>query len=323
MSEQQCPEIHYKKEDGRVVVTGCYGIDGKLYIPDEIEGQMIEAIGPYAFSAGGDDTDSVFLSPDAEYLSERHRICMDEVEEIRLPMHVCEIGRYAFYRCRNLKKLILSDSLPDIGGGAFNGCRLGEVEIHFLKGGKSALKSIVDEIRFTVRAELHFHQKDGGEQTARVIFPEHYEEAVENTPARILETRRHGSGGYYRQCFYGRELDFKKYDELLPYAVAQEEVDTVIELALGRLMYPYRLSEAAKEAYAQYLHLHAEAAGRYVAETEAVKETRFLAERGYFTREALDQGVERASELGHTEFVGILMDERQKLSAGSRKSFEL
>ncbi len=152
MGEQLCPEIHYKKDGDRVVLTGCYGIDGKLYLPDEIEGHMVYGIGPYAFSEAKAEGDSVYLSPEAGYLSERHSICAEEVEEIRLPGQVREIGRDAFYRCRNLKKLILSDSLLDIGGGAFTGCRLREVEIHFYK---RSLPSSLSWMRFAIPCVRH------------------------------------------------------------------------------------------------------------------------------------------------------------------------
>lgn len=75
---------------------------------------------------------------------------------------------------------------------------------------------------------------------------EHYEEAVENTPARILETHHHGAGGYYRQCFYNRELDYKKYDEMFYHTVAEDTEETAVELALDRLRFPEELSEKNK-----------------------------------------------------------------------------
>lgn len=58
--------------------------------------------------------------------------------------------------------------------------------------------------------------------TARLMFPEFYEEGVENTPARILETHVHGSGILYRNCFQGRKIDFYQYDNAFPHAMAQE-----------------------------------------------------------------------------------------------------
>ena len=84
----------------------------------------------------------------AEALSGLHRLNMEAVTEIRLPRGVREIGRYAFYRCRNLRKLVLSDALREIGGGALTGCRIREVEIHFANGEQSALPSILDEMRY-------------------------------------------------------------------------------------------------------------------------------------------------------------------------------
>ena len=60
------------------------------------------------------------------------------------------------------------------------------------------------------RIDVVFYEGCGNEErgkiSARLVFPEHYEEAVENTPARILFTQHHGSGNNYRQCFYNKEM---------------------------------------------------------------------------------------------------------------------
>ena len=247
--------------------------------------------------------------------------------QIWLPSQVTEIGRYAFYRCRNLKRLILTDSLLDIGGGAFTGCRLEEVEIHFYQGERSCLKSIVDEIRFAIRAKLYYYKKEAGREeyieTAEVLFPEHYEEAVENTPARILETRRHGAGGYYRQCFYNRELDYKKYDELLYRTVAEESLQTAAELVLGRLRHPFRLAEDGREAYVSYLCAHREEAVKFLVETEDMEGMKFLAGQGYLTVSALDYALEWAAKSKKTEMLSLLMDEKQRLHPKKKKAFDL
>lgn len=323
MNKELCPEIHYRREGKKLILTGCYGIDGSIYIPDELDGQSIDEIGPYAFAEGVDGGDSVWFSEESEYVPERHRICTEEVIEIRLPGKITNVGRYAFYRCRNLKRLILTDSLSDIGGGALTGCHPAEVVNHFYKGEQSALKSILEEVRFSIRAVLYYHMADGGVREARVLFPEHYEEAVENTPARILETHHHGSGNYYRQCFYGRELDYRKYDELLPYAVSQEDEKTAAELVLGRLMYPYKLSEHARRAYEEYMHAHICRAVCYAVENDAKEVLHFLAQGRYMNQDALDAAVEKAAELGRTEITGMLMDEWQRGFAGRKKRFEL
>ena len=292
--EQICPKVPYKKTEKGIIITGGYDGDATLVLPDEIEGEPVAGIDDYAFARA------------------------ENLKEIWLPSFVTEIGRYAFYRCRELKKLILTDSLLDIGGGAFTGCGLSEVEIHFQSGEKSCLKSIVDEIRFAIRAELYY--KNG---VAKVLFPEHYEEAVENTPARILVTHHHGAGGYYRQCFYNRELDYKKYDELLFRTVVEEEPNIAAELVLNRLRYPFHLERKSKEAYEQYLKEHLEEGVKFLVETEDLDGFRFFCRENYWTEKTLGRAMEFAAQAQKTEILSFLMDEKHRRFPIKKKTFEL
>ena len=130
-------KIQYEKREDGICITGCGGEASVIEIPETIEGIKVTSVGAYAFAQ------------------------KQEVREIHLPDGVQEIGRYAFYRCRNLEKLGLSDGILEIGGGALNGCRPGQVEIHLRRGEASALKSIVEEVRFAIRATLHYHREDG------------------------------------------------------------------------------------------------------------------------------------------------------------------
>lgn len=326
MQQQYCPEIHYriKKED--IVLTGCYGTDGELYIPDALHGKVITEIGAYAFSEEVEEEVGASLawkSDMASFFSDRHRICKEEVLLVRLPRNICEIGRYAFYRCRNLRKLILSNDLLEIGGGVFTGCRLEEVEIHFYNGERSCLKSILEEIRFAIRAKLCYHKTDDSVETAVVLFPEHYEEAVENTPARMLETHHHGSGGYYRQCFYERKLDFHKYDALFWQAVTQEKPDIVIELAFSRLLYPLELLKKFQQEYEQYLYSQMEDVAQYVVQNESMKEIAYLTQHCLWTGQSLDRAIEAAGVMERTACLSVLMDIKQQMFPRQRQKFEL
>lgn len=341
---QICQEIHYRKTKNGVVVTGCYGTDGLVALPDQIDGMEVTGIADYTFAGnqgeacptgGGTPSDKVWESGQALPGSGRVRLGGGMVGEVRLPSHVTEIGRYAFYRCKNLKKLVLTDSLLEIGGGAFTGCRLPEVEIHFHKGEQSCLKSILDEIRFAVRVKLCYSPggnpakenaaggQEGTGETAQLLFPEHYEEAVENTPARILFTQHHGAGGYYRQCFYDRKLDFKKYDELFFHTVVQEKPEIAAELAFNRLRYPFRLAEGAREGYEAYVRDHLEEAADFLIGREDAEGIRFLASGGYWTEAALDYAVSAAAERKETEILSVLMDEKHRRYPRRRKRFEL
>lgn len=325
---QICPEIHYKNTKRGIVITGCYGTDGQVVLPDELEGRPVTEIAPYAFAENQEEEEVlVWKNENAGFGGDMQRICGTQVTEVWLPSKVTEIGRYAFYRCRNLRKLILTDSLLDIGGGALTGCNLSEVELYFYRGEKCCLKSIVDEMRFAIRARLYYYGENASGQEeavmAQVLFPEHYEEAVENTPARILFTRHHGVGGYYRQCFYDRKLDYKKYDELLFRTVAEEKPWVAAELVLNRLRYPYQLMQKAKEEYEQYMTAHIEDAADYLIEMEDIEGLAFLSDENYWTEAALNYAIQRATEGKKTEALSLLMDEKHRRYPKKRKTFEL
>lgn len=320
MSLEKCPKLYYRKNTTGLTLTACYGISGNLYLPDEIGGVPITEIAPYTFSENEiSEEDLVYLSEEAQFLQSMKRVKTTDVQEVRLPFEIREIGRYAFYRCRNLRKLILSDGILEIGGGALSGCRgIREVEIYFKRGEKSALKSILDEVRFEIHTMLYY--KDG---IAEIVFPEHYEEAVEDTPARQFVTEHHGSGGDYRQCFYQRELDFKKYDALLYRARAEETVSTISRMALGRLKYPYKLSDTAKAAYEKYLAENLQEVVCILVEKEDIEGLQFLAKARLWTEEALQNGIEKASEFRKTEILSFLMDEKHMCFPKKKKSFDL
>jgi len=320
MAAEVCPEIHYRKNEDEITITGCYGPAGVVVLPDEIKGLPVTAIEAYAFAEEAEEPEScVYLTEQADYISDRPRIGGDNLSELHLSRGIRQLGRYAFYRCSALSRLVMGNALLDIGGGALTGCRsVREVEIFFTGDAKSALRSLVSEERYTIHARLHY--PDG---EADVLFPEHYEEAEENTPARILYTVHHGSGGYYRQCFYDRELDFKKYDELLPYAVAEDHPETVVQLALGRLRFPYHLRASAGADYLDYLRQEIVAAAVYLAGKEDVESIRYLGRMGLWTKEAVEAGIDLASEEKKTGILSVFMEEKRKSGFSSKKTFQL
>ena len=293
-SNLNTPEIRYKKTGKGIVITEYFGTDSCVILPDEINGECVTGLDDYTFAR------NLF------------------VEEIWLPYKLEEIGRYAFYRCRNLRKLVMGDQLLDMGGGALTGCHLNEVEIFFEGGKKSCLKSVLEEMRYQIRVSLH-----GEDWEARLLFPEHYEEAVENTPARILETHHHGAGGYYRQCFYNRELDYKKYDEMFYHTVAEDTEETAVELAMNRLCFPAGLSEKNKTVYEEYIKEHMDKAAVYLVETEDIEGVRYLEQEKLWRESALQAGMDVAAREKKTDILSVLMDIRKTLFPKKKKTFEL
>lgn len=289
--------IHYKEEKEALRVTEIDDAEGEVILPDQVDGKKVTAIDGYVFSRS-------------------------KVASLTLPKYLKESGNYLFYRCFSLKKLRFSNGWDMVGSGTFTGCEIQKIIIDFYDGEKSCLKYILDEQRYFVEAILRYHKEDGEVKEARLVFPEHYEEAVENTPARIVMTHYHGSGGDYRQAFYDKEVNFLEYDSLLARAVAEESEETVTQMAACRLAYPYKLTDEAKERYLAYLKEHMECAVGIYMEKEDLKMFRFFAEEKLWSKEELELAIDLATKKKTMEILSFLMDTRQRQFPKKKKTFE-
>ena len=279
------------------------------------------------------------------------------VEEIHLPPYVRKIGAYGFYECEQLKRIYCYSRVLDLGAGLFAGVPAAEyLDITEFPGERSCLKEMLAELRQTLRVQLH-QMKDAesrkaavvsesgtevpvsghtvDEMEARLIFPEYYEDSVENTPARIVSIETHGCGHRYRYCFAGRVFQYRGYDELFPHVQVQEKEELVTELALGRLMYPRELSEKFREHYLDYVREHWKTAGKLLIQADRMQRGRVSnLEPGklpWLVDEILDQTsanladqlgelTSLAQEAGDTEMVSWLMERRHRLRTAAAAS---
>ena len=101
------PIYTYTLDDAnRATITGYNGSASALYIPGEIDGHEVVAIGDSAFE---DRTD---------------------LRTVMIPDSVTEMGGYAFNNCTNLSNVTLSKSLKYMGGRAFGSCeKITQIEI--------------------------------------------------------------------------------------------------------------------------------------------------------------------------------------------------
>ena len=198
------------------------------------------------------------------------------VEEIHLPPYVRKIGAYGFYECEQLKRIYCYSRVLDLGAGLFAGVPAVEyLDITEFPGERSCLKEMLAELRQTLRVQLHQMPAAASEAAeARLIFPEYYEDSVENTPARIVSIETHGCWHRYRYCFAGRVFQYRGYDELFPHVQVQEQEELVTELALGRLMYPRELSEKFREHYLNYVREHWKTAGKLLIQADRLQRNR-------------------------------------------------
>ena len=277
----------------------------------------------------------------------------DRLEELRLPAHLEKVGAYALYNCGKLKKLELYSTTLDWGAGVFTGCYgVEQVVVHVDENRKSCMREVLAELRQTLEiVYLTESEKSGSAErsadsdwpdavlsaaggtagrvwrgdapSARLIFPEFFEEAVENTPARILVTETHGCGQKYRNAFVSTQFQFREYDSLFPHVQVQEPEALVARLALGRLMYPYRLEERYAERYREYLEEHAAAAAGWAVENGDMQALEWIFARVSCDGEMIAGLLDVAGACHNGAAVSFLMNRRREAGAVTRKRFSL
>ena len=332
-------KIYYREKSGGIEILRCFGIEGRVEIPGMIEDKLVVSAASYAFSSHMDEKEELKnaclweMSDGLGFGREEHVLAGKDVEEIVFPDTLKEIGRYIFYGCGNLRKLEFSDSLMQIGCGAFTGCHaLEKLTVHMRQGKKSGVKEMLGEMWQRIDVNfLYEYEEDGIEKSdimhrrenkseARLVFPEHYDEAVENTPARILYTEYHGSGSNYRQCFYDKELNYQEYDRLFEMALAMDKLEVLVDMSFGRLEFPYELTGKARENYREYIRKNLGDIAEYLVKHEDMHRLEVISSQKLWTLEGIDSALDCASKRKETEVSAFLMNERANLvdnTAGS------
>ncbi len=316
--------FYYKVKDKEIEIFRCHGSGSRVEIPAYINGLPVTRAAGYAFSdrKAKKDANILVWESEGQFMSEDsgQPLWGPKIEEIIFPDTIREIGNYIFYGCKNLRHLEFSDSLMHIGSGAFTGCgNLSALTVYMKNGLRSCVKEILGEL--WQRIDVTFCFQNGG--CAYLVFPEHYEEAVENTPARILFTQHHGSGNNYRQCFYNKELDYRKYDSLFSVAAAWDKPKVLADIAFSRLKYPYHLAGAHREAYISMIQKRYEEILEYVIEEDRLDYIKVISGQVFWTPDMIEYALEATAESGKTEILSYLMNEKQKFTPKKKKLFQL
>lgn len=335
-------KIEYIEKNGKALVYRCYGEGAVVELPDCLRGLPVTELADHCFAAEpsvryknfqlqsiyreeweaeAENSEQDFAQRNAEDCVEKEypALCGAQIQELFLPKYLEGTGDYVFYGCLNLQALHIPSPFRRLGGGAFVACnKVRKLYFSVDRSGATpyCMKEVLAELSFELEV---FLQEPEGKTQVQLIYPEYYEESVENTPARIIEIAFHGMGYRYRQCFKGRELDYPQYDALFSLTVSQEFLPTVMQLALDRLKTPIGLTEEAKNSYIEWLKTQAEPAAKWIFEKQQIELLYLLGKLDYFSEERLEVFLQTASVAGDAEAVSFLMDYRREHFAVKKK----
>lgn len=299
-------DFEYEIKNGGACVTKILAPGAACVIPDSLGGHPVTEIADRLFSGSG-------------------------VEEVYLPKPLKRIGRYAFYNCEKLERLDFYSAVREIGGGLFNGCQnIRELTVHMDREERSGLRDFVTELSGRLLVHCYLTGGSGKEyEAARLVFPDYYDEAVENTPARLISFSIHGSGQRYRYCFEDKKIRYDRYDKQFSHEMNEEALLPAAELAIYRLMFPHGLWEEAEETYECFLRNHLPAVLLGNMENPEIFKwvmKHYEAEihsEGRLNEEAMASLIEAASRLKKTELLSLLMEQRYGKFRSKKKAFEL
>ncbi len=313
----------YEKKDGQISILRCYGSSGSVVIPKELEGLPVTELAAYAFAEEMDH--------EPENTSGFPCICGDRLQEVYLPPTIRRLGRYIFYNCLQLRKLSFYSDIAFMGAGAFTGCeRLSCLEM-YQREGKSCLREILQDLKQKVTVDCYqVTDKETGdirqktsrtERIWRLVYPEFFEEAVENTPARIISTQTHGMGIQYRNAFANTQVVFSEYDHLFKTGKYNIDLINLLEMAMARLCYPFALEEEARDLYAKWLSCHLREGASLLLEQADLENLRWLIERFVTESEQIEVVLKEAKRLAAAQAVSIIMDVKHQRFPVKKKKF--
>ena len=320
--------IQYILNQNKITIIACKGYGNTVTLPSFINGYSVNKIGAYAFS----DPLRVIniLSDEVEILeeqiaglkvpgSEKEYIYGQRLQEITLPENLEVIDGYAFYNCKELSMVNMYGGKIRIDNGAFMNCeKLTSIHVKAKPDDITGVRGILTELA----SELCITFIEG-EEKGVFIFPEYYEESIENISARVFQYKLHGAGYRYRQCFEQGKLNITEYDLVFQLEEIQTIHETALNIAFLRLQYPCKLKEGLKGPYLSYITKHIDKAVELMIHKDNINGLIFLTNLGIMSEEIFTEALEEAVRTGRRECAGILLKGKLLYYPPKEKNFDL
>lgn len=305
-----------------IVLLRCAADAPHVVLPDDVLGEPVTTLGPYALSSRSPDLSGW---PDAFPV---HITCggtapqhdAGAIRSVVLPAHLQTVGDYAFYNCRSLTSLTLTGAVERLGSDSFMNCPLRTVTLSLGADGRSCLRPLLADCTGDLEVDLLLSL---GER-ARLFFPAYHEELELLAAPHIFQTRIQGGGYACRQCVQNGVVDFGAYDACLDRLLAEHDFLSACRMALDRLRWPFRLSAGAEAGYRASLAAHGSEAVVLLLDRRDLEGLAFLLAQRLLSSAQLSAACDAARQRGATEALALLLEAlRPAPGRGLEKSFAL
>lgn len=305
---QPCRMLWQKRKDGGARLLRMYGASSRVVVPSRIAGRPCVEIAPYCFAGQGhlpkeEDWEEEAFGGESGLLLLKE-LCGSAIEEAILPDTVHTIGSCAFYQCKNLKRLTVGAAADDIGSDAFmNALSLRQILLRCGPDQKSGIRQILLQISSDLQVRF---ETEAGIQ-ALLLYPEYYETYDEIAPAHLFGRNISGEGFRARQAFRDQKVDFAGYDAVFLQACAEETEETLFQMALGRLQYPFALSECHRASYRNFLQDHMTGVAARLTRQKDMDALLFLCREQLLHGAELSACIQAAAEAGWPQGAAALL----------------
>ena len=323
---QQGMEVNYaalceEKKDGLHILR-LMGQISVVYIPQMIDGYEVKVIGEYCFSACNNCNNRTTVN-DWEKMEKLARdrgmneLSGDYVEQVILPDSVHELCSYAFYNCRKLKCIEFGRSLDIVNNDAFMNCMgLSVLVVRSRAEEPTGAQYFLKQLNKGI--ELKY--VDDGNTCGSFYYSEYTESYEEIGPAHIFHMDLQGEGYRARQLFDNGVVDAAGYDTIFEAAKALESTYTLSKMAAGRLQYPVKLTDNARDMYMEFIKDNIAKVLEWVVAERRIDIIEFMADNNILDESGLDAVLKLAGKCDWTMGIAAIIELGSRFAPKLKKS---
>lgn len=241
----------------------------------------------------------------------------DYIEQVILPDSVQELCSYAFYNCRKLKRIEFGSSLNVVNNDAFMNCMgLSVLMVRSRAEEPTGAQYFLKQLNKGI--ELKY--VDDGNTCGSFYYSEYTESYEEIGPAHIFHMDLQGEGYRARQLFDNGVVDAAGYDTIFEAAKALESTYTLSKMAVGRLQYPVKLTDSARDMYMEFIKDNTADVLEWVVAERRIDIIEFMADNNILDESGLDAVLKLAGKCDWTMGIAAIIELGSRFAPKLKKS---